>query len=295
MLIHDYKSKDLILGVEQPLISVLMTAYNREDYIGEAIESVLSSTYENFELIIVDDGSKDATVEIIRNYEKKDKRVRVFINSINLGDYPNRNKAASYAKGEFLMYVDSDDSIQSDAMKYIVQEFSKYPETKFSLIYYHGDISNPMVLNPNESIRKHFFKCWFLNVGPGGTIIKYDYFKSIGGFPEKYGPANDMYYNLKASANTNILLLPYSYLNYRVHEGQEINNRFGYLKNNYRYLTDIMELPELPLKPDEKKSLLKRFARESLRSFLGHIKSTGEFKKTYIAFKTSGLRLMDIL
>ena len=87
----------------QPLVSVLMTSYNRENYIAEAIESVLASTYKNFELIIVDDRSKDRTVEIARSYESKDDRVKVYINEKNLGDYPNRNKAASYAKGFYIM------------------------------------------------------------------------------------------------------------------------------------------------------------------------------------------------
>ena len=59
-----------------PLVSVLMTAYNREKYIAEAIESVLASTYKNFELIIVDDCSKDKTVEIARRYAKKDQRIK---------------------------------------------------------------------------------------------------------------------------------------------------------------------------------------------------------------------------
>ncbi len=293
MFIGCIKNQDLNLELEKPLVSVLMTAYNREKYIGEAIESVLASTYTNFELIIVDDGSKDSTIEIIRMYEEKDKRIRVYINHKNLGDYPNRNKAASYAKGEFLMYVDSDDSIQSDGIEYIVQQFSNFTEAKFGIIYYHGDISEPTILNSNESIRKHFYKSWFLNVGPGGTFIRSNYFKSIGGFPEKYGPANDMYYNLKAAANTNILLLTYSLLNYRKHEGQEINNRFGYLKNNYRYLKDIMELPEIPLSSKERKSLLRKYARKSLRAFLSHIKNKGELKKTYQTYKESGLKLKN--
>ena len=80
-----------------PLVSLLMTAFNREKYIAEAIESVLASTYTNFELIVVDDCSKDATVEIARKYEKQDERIKVYINEINLGQFPNRNKAAEYA------------------------------------------------------------------------------------------------------------------------------------------------------------------------------------------------------
>src|SRR5664279_4015758 len=96
---------------EQPLVSVLMTAYNREKYIAEAIESVLSSTYTNFELIIVDDGSKDNTVNIARRYELQDSRIKVYINTTNLGDYPNRNHAAGFAIGKYIKYIDADDAI----------------------------------------------------------------------------------------------------------------------------------------------------------------------------------------
>ena len=74
------------------LVSVLMTSFNREKYIAEAIESVLASTYKDFELIIVDDCSKDNTVGIAKKYEELDSRVKVYINEVNLGDYPNRNK-----------------------------------------------------------------------------------------------------------------------------------------------------------------------------------------------------------
>ena len=94
---------------DMPLVSILMTSYNREKYIHEAIESVLASTYKNFELIIVDDGSTDSTLQIAYAYAKKNERIRVYNNEKNLGDYPNRNKAASYASGEYMMFVDSDE------------------------------------------------------------------------------------------------------------------------------------------------------------------------------------------
>ncbi|HEV2714429.1 MAG TPA: glycosyltransferase family A protein, partial [Terriglobales bacterium] len=93
-----------------PLVSVLMTAYNREKYIAEAIESVLASNFKDFELIIVDDCSKDRTAEIARRYTS-DSRVQVHVNEKNLGDYPNRNRAASLARGKYLKYLDSDDVI----------------------------------------------------------------------------------------------------------------------------------------------------------------------------------------
>src|SRR5450631_4104476 len=112
---------------ETPLVSVLMTSYNHDEYIAEAIESVLNSTYTNFELIIVDDISKDNSVEIARSYELKDKRIRLFVNEKNLGDYPNRNRAASYAKGKYLKYVDCDDKLFDFSLQYCVQQMEKYP------------------------------------------------------------------------------------------------------------------------------------------------------------------------
>ncbi|MBK8712927.1 MAG: glycosyltransferase family 2 protein [Niastella sp.] len=102
------------MNFQDPLVSVLMTAYNRQQFIAEAIESVLASTYQNWELIIVDDGSKDDTVAVTKSYAEKDNRIHVYVNEKNLGDYPNRNKAAFYANGKYLKYLDSDDLIMKE-------------------------------------------------------------------------------------------------------------------------------------------------------------------------------------
>src|ERR1700689_462412 len=116
-----------------PLVSILMTAFNREKYIAEAIESILQSTYKNFELIIVDDCSKDKTVEIAKSYAQKDSRIKVYVNEKNLGDYPNRNKAASYANGKYLKYVDSDDIIYPHCLDVMVGCMEKFSEAAFGL------------------------------------------------------------------------------------------------------------------------------------------------------------------
>ncbi len=84
--------EELVGNNNLPLVSVLMTVYNREKYIAEAIESVLASSYTNFELIIVDDGSKDHSVEIAQKYEAQDHRIKVYVNEQNLGDYSNAIK-----------------------------------------------------------------------------------------------------------------------------------------------------------------------------------------------------------
>ena len=142
-----------------PFLSVLMTSYNREQYIGEAIESVLASTYTNWELIIVDDGSKDKTVAIAHEYAAADSRIRVYINEQNLGDYKNRNKAASLATGEYIMYVDSDDKILKDGFERCIHAMQQFPEANFGM-QLHGEEQKPFFRKPVEAIEEVFLNHW---------------------------------------------------------------------------------------------------------------------------------------
>ena len=149
-----------------------MTAYNREQFISEAIESVLAQDYTNFELIIVDDCSSDNTVEIANSYKNIDPRIQVYLNERNLGDYQNRNQAASYATGDLLMYVDSDDTIESSSLEFIVQQFSEHSNIDFLMIYHGDKLGHRTILFPKESIYTHFFDHSFLVIGPGGSVIR---------------------------------------------------------------------------------------------------------------------------
>lgn len=283
------------MEIYKPLVSVIMTAFNREKYIAEAIQSVLISTYKNFELIIVDDCSTDNTVEIANEYYSIDKRIKIYINQNNMGQWPNRNKAAEYVSGDLIMWVDSDDKIQPDAIEYVVKQFTKFPNVFFSMIYHKNDIKEPTVLSSKVSVHNHFFKEGFLNIGPGGTVVKPGFFKLIKGYSEKYGPIGDMYFNLKVAANTDILLLPYNYLIYRRHNGQEINNEYSYLCDGFRYISDAMQLPELPLTEEEKRRVLKQSARQNLISIIRYLKKSGSVTKSYKAFKLSGIKLNQLL
>ena len=110
-----------------PLVSVLMTVYNREKYLAEAIESVLAQRFRDFELIIVDDGSTDRSLEIARRYASEP-QVRVYLNEKNLSDYPNRNRAAALARGRYLKYLDSDDLMYNHCLEVMTQQMERFPE-----------------------------------------------------------------------------------------------------------------------------------------------------------------------
>lgn len=103
--------QDTLTGAadKQPLVSVIMPAYNAEKYIGEAVASVCAQTYENWELLILDDGSADRTVEIAESYAQQDARIQVLRNPQNMGVARTRNRGFDLAQGEWIALLDSDD------------------------------------------------------------------------------------------------------------------------------------------------------------------------------------------
>lgn len=92
-----------------PKISIVMASYNYEKYISESIESVLNQTVSNFELIIIDDASKDDSDEIIKKYAKRDARVFYLLHEVNKGLYETSNEGLSICRGEYIAFIDSDD------------------------------------------------------------------------------------------------------------------------------------------------------------------------------------------
>lgn len=206
-----------------PLISVLLTAYNRESYIRDSIESVLSQHFTDFELIVVDDCSTDRTLQIAREYERADLRVRVFANERNLGDYPNRNHAATLARGEFIKYHDSDDVMYPHCLATMHGPLSKEPTAAFAL---SGACSwtggpSPMLLSPAMCYEREFLGTGMFNRGPSNALFKSAVLRALGGF-DYAGAASDYVFWLRACASVNVLLVPADLHFYRRHDGQEL-------------------------------------------------------------------------
>lgn len=209
---------------QQPLVSILITAYNREKYIGAAIESVLSLTYINFELIITDDCSIDQTFIIAKSYEVNDSRIRVFKNEINLGDYGNRNRAALYAKGKYLKYLDADDLIYPYSLNVMVEAMEKFPEAGLGLeepFYDKQSIPFPYLKHPIWIYTNHFLKKGVIYVGPSAAIIRTDFFREVGCFSgERYIGDTELW--LKMASKAPVVFFQPALVFWRQHEGQEI-------------------------------------------------------------------------
>lgn len=115
--------------MEKPLISVIVPVYNMEAYLAECLDSILASNYPRFELIVLDDGSTDKSLQIAREYETKHAAVKVQTQT-NAGVSAARNAAIALAQGAYILPVDGDDLIHPDYLAKAVEVLQNHPEVK---------------------------------------------------------------------------------------------------------------------------------------------------------------------
>ncbi len=237
-----------------------MTVYNREKYIADAIQSVIDSTYKHWELIIVDDQSKDNSVEIAKSYQIKDDRIKVFVNENNLGDYPNRNQAASYAKGKYLKYVDADDKIYPHGLEQLVYYMEQFPTAGYGLCSLPQDEFKqyPFQLNQAQAYERHYLQQPLFHKAPLSSIIKKEAFNAVGGFTGKQHLGDfEMWHIL--SQKYPVVLMPHGIAWYRVHDDQQMNDNRAdpFVPFKYMLLADELLLSKnCPLNEAEKQKAL---------------------------------------
>lgn len=112
----------------QPLVSVIMTAYNAGRFISEALESILNQTYKNLEIIVVDDGSTDETYQMVMRYARQDKRIQVYRLEKNVGPSLASNFAIPKARGEYIARMDADDVSTPERIEKQVAFLKSHPE-----------------------------------------------------------------------------------------------------------------------------------------------------------------------
>jgi glycosyltransferase involved in cell wall biosynthesis len=253
-----------------PLVSVLTTAYNREKYISQAIESVLASSFKDFELIIVDNCSTDHTVEIARHYTS-DPRVQVHVNEKNLGDYPNRNRAASLAHGRYLKYVDSDDYIYRHCLETMVGMMERFPDSGLGLAAFRQDQARPfpIQLSPRQAYFTHYFRTTIFAAGPLGAIIRKDAFDAVGGFTGRWSGDFEMWHTL--AARYPVVMMPNGLVWHRNHAEQEMQ----YYRTDPRVILtyfviacDQLTRLECPLLAEERQLALRHMRRRQARFVL---------------------------
>lgn len=216
------------------LVSIIMPNYNGEKYLKETLDSVLNQTYENWELLFVDDCSTDRSVEIVKSY--KDSRIKLLLNETNSGAATSRNYALREAKGKWIAFLDSDDLWTNDKLEKQVEFMEKnaysFSYTKYEEIDGNSNKLNKVVFGPLKiNKRKMFRYCWV-----GCLTVMYDREKvGLIQIDSDIAKRNDYAIWLKVSPKADCCLLPEVLAKYRRREGSMSNqSKLSLVKYHYR-------------------------------------------------------------
>lgn len=221
---------------EIPLVSVLVPVYNHEKFIGETIQSVLSQTYKNWELLIVDDCSTDGSWEIIQEYAKKDPRIKAFRNNENKGLIPNWKFLIDTSRGEYIAFLEGDDLLCKENLAKKMAVFKQYSD--LGMVY-----CNFRVVDENGNVLiRNFYKKLGTTTYRNRTISPEEYLYSkmtpfstygqimirrnvvsISGYPRSFAPdekvflPSDWDFNFLVSTKNKVYFVDSVLLEYRKH------------------------------------------------------------------------------
>jgi len=221
-----------------PKVTVLVPVYNRERFVTEAIESVLGQDFDDFELLLVDDGSTDGTAEILREYERRDGRIRIVTSERNEGISGALNRGLDHARGEYIARLDSDDVMMPGRITAQAEVLDWQPDvvlvsSAYDIIdehgAHHGRFDETL---PSEVIR---YLLGFYNiVGGGGHVM----FRNDGTrYWTDFPVSEDYDLCVRLSQCGRIVALPLIGIKRRQHENDSLK-QFG--RDKRQHWTSIM-------------------------------------------------------
>ena len=174
---------------EGPRFTVLMAAYNRADLIGTAIQSVLQQDFDDYELVIVDDGSTDHTPQVVRGF--KDARIRYFRKEQNEGRSPTRNRAIAEARGEYVLWMADDDLLMPGVLRLYHETLTAEPHIDIIYgnlqLFDHDSGQDLNIFEPNDWTGKDRAivgaKLYGSCVPDGGTANRRTLYSQVGPGP----------------------------------------------------------------------------------------------------------------
>lgn len=253
------------------MVSVIMPAYNAEKYIGKAIESILTQTYTDLELLIIEDASTDHTLEIIKTY--KDNRIRVFENSKNMGISFSTNIGLRESKGEYIALMDDDDIAVGKRLEIQVNYLDEHREIdilggRSAIIDENGDlldVEDHPRNNPKYIKSVLLFHC--LDFRNGTTMMRRAFIKKHDlYYRENCFGMQDYKFFIESSKVGNISSVDKVLLLYRIHGLNETQkeiheNREGRAEKYFEFQCDSLKSSGFQL--DEKgKLLIRNFLKE---------------------------------
>jgi len=206
---------------DRSLYSIVMCVYNTEKYLRQAVESVLNQTLSDFEFLILDDASTDNSYEILKKYEKKDNRIKLYRNEQNSGFTKSLNKIISHAKTEYILKMDSDDISHPQRAGKMYSILEKEPDIALVSHGYEKIDENGKAIGKQVGIEApEIIREGLLGVsGLGGAFMfRRSAYIEVGGVDERYRYAQDYDFELKLSERWKVYSVPETLYQHRVHE-----------------------------------------------------------------------------
>ena len=223
-----------------PKVSLVIPVYNSESYLSKCLDSVLNQTYKNYEIILVNDGSTDNSLEVIKSYKNMYPKIIKYVTKKNMGPGYARNEGIKMATGEYLMFVDSDDYIDND---YIERYMLPLSEEKYDLViggYRYFD--NKGVVEERHLFNNEWAK--YLSIGPCGKLHNLEFIlkNNIRFSNDMVG--EDRYFSMLSYAKTKkIKIIDYVGYNYYQDNKNSISKTIG--KNlSFEYIPLMNKLME---------------------------------------------------
>ncbi len=293
------------------LISIIMPVYNPGKYLHTAIKGILDQSYENFELICIDDASTDGSEQVLTEYQKHDKHIRLFHHSENMGAACTRNEGIGLARGKYLFFLDADDVFEKDLLKYMVQAAERESADMAYVPYDMFEDGKPY----SDDIRGDYFyfsKCFaqynekekcpkgLLRSIPHGIcsrLYSSEFMKRTELRFQDLKSSNDVYFGIMATSLAHRIAFldeQANLVHVRVHGSQyRISNQRNTYDNFRAYAYLLQEMKKLQLPDADMEIVRERF----LANVLWELKECspeqrGEF---YRFINTKGLDEMGIL
>ena len=203
---------------DSQLVSVIIPVYNYDRYLGEAIESVLSQTYQHVEVIVVDDGSTDRSAEVAKSFA--DRGVR-YCHQANAGIGPARNRGVELARGEFLAFLDADDRWPAEKIERQLRAFASDPSLEMCFgqaVQLQNGPQWEAAVKDNQLPEAGLVP----GMVPGTMIVKRNAFDRVGNFPGglKVGEFID-WYARAVELRVRSVVLPDLFLYRRIHDSNQ--------------------------------------------------------------------------
>jgi glycosyltransferase involved in cell wall biosynthesis len=282
-----------------PFFTIATISYNSEAWINDAIQSVLASTYADFEYLISDDSSTDNSWEVIQTYT--DPRIRAWKNEKNIGEYPNRNKVLSEAKGKFIFYIDGDDILYKDTLKTLHNYLRCFPnvgavwgipvrEIQFAVLPYVFNSEQVLQLIYRSNIRI------FSLIGFAETVFNTQCLRDNNGFNFTYA-IGDTYIKRKLALHADVLMIPEG-LSYWRRSNNQASKK---VSKNYRSFIDLHQInaevlndPNLPLTSGDKKEAMRNVRISEVKLLIANTLMKGRFKDFFWLSRKINLKISDL-